>query len=317
MTHTASTTIATIGPAKPLASATLPAWLDPVLFPFESHFADVGGHHIHYVDEGVGPVLLFVHSAPSWSFYYRELILALRGRFRCIALDLPGWGLSSAASGFGYSLPEESNAVELFIEKLGLRDITLAVHDSGGPIALSVAARHPEWFRAFILTSTFGWSLTDYPKVRFMLRLASSWPFRLLNAAFNLFPRLVASYEPKQRKLSEPERVGLTRVFDTWQRRDRILLMLRELVRQPDYLNALELAMRSKLSDRPALIAFGEGDPVREFDQRWADIFPRHRRVIIDKELHFAHLGAARDLVANILSFWDELVDRQAEHAAQ
>ncbi|MGA2165869.1 MAG: MMPL family transporter, partial [Solirubrobacteraceae bacterium] len=48
------------------------------------------------VDEGEGPLLLMLHGNPTWSFVYREVIAALRGDFRCVALDYPGFGLSTA-----------------------------------------------------------------------------------------------------------------------------------------------------------------------------------------------------------------------------
>jgi haloalkane dehalogenase len=291
---------------------------DPELFPFTQRFVEVDGHRIHYIDEGAGPVLLFVHAAPTWSLYYREMVVGLRDRFRCVALDLPGWGLSEAAAGFEHSLPGHSTVVEHFIQHLALKDLTLAVHDSGGPIALAVAVRKPEWFRAFVLTSTLGWPLTDFPRVRIMLRLVCSWPFRLLNASVNLLPRLVARFAPRQRSLSPAERRALTGAFHTWARRDRILRLLRELVRQSSYLADLERGLRAKLADRPALILFGEVDPVRQlgFDKRWQAIFPRHRAFTISREHHFAHLGAAPELVAHIRSFWKDLVDRRPTEGA-
>jgi haloalkane dehalogenase len=296
--------------ALPPHATTLPRWVDPELLPLAHHFVEVDGHRIHYLDEGAGPVLLFVHAAPTWSFYYREMVLGLRDRFRCVALDLPGWGLSDAAPGFQHSLPAHSTVVEHFIQRLALTDVTLAVHDSGGPIALGVAVRKPEWFRAFVLTSTLGWPLAEFPRVRLMLNIVSSWPFRLLNACVNLLPHLVARFAPRQRSLSPAERRALTGAFHTWARRDRILRMLGELVRQSSYLADLERGLRAKLADRPALILFGEVDPVRKlgFDKRWQAIFPRHRALTIPREQHFAHLGAAREMIAHMLSFWDDLV---------
>ena len=83
-----------------------PAWVDDELFPFESRFVDIDGHSVHYVDEGSGPTLLFLHGNPTWSFVYREVIESLRDEFRCIAVDYPGFGLSSAAPGYRY-LPAE------------------------------------------------------------------------------------------------------------------------------------------------------------------------------------------------------------------
>jgi haloalkane dehalogenase len=69
-----------------MAVAERPAWVDDELFPFESRFIDIDGHSIHYVDEGSGPALLFLHGNPTWSFDYSKVIESLRQEFRCIVL---------------------------------------------------------------------------------------------------------------------------------------------------------------------------------------------------------------------------------------
>jgi pimeloyl-ACP methyl ester carboxylesterase len=74
-----------------------PEWLPWSAFPFQSRFRDIDGKRIHYLDEGSGPALLFV-SAGQWSFMFRDVIMRLRGKFRCLALDFPGSGLSPEAS---------------------------------------------------------------------------------------------------------------------------------------------------------------------------------------------------------------------------
>jgi haloalkane dehalogenase len=76
-----------------------PAWFDETLLPYSSHWIEVQGHTIHYLDEGSGPTLLMLHGNPTWSFLYRRLIAGLSDRFRCVALDYPGFGLSRAAAG--------------------------------------------------------------------------------------------------------------------------------------------------------------------------------------------------------------------------
>ena len=68
------------------------------LYPFASHTVALNGHRFHYVDEGTGPVLLLVHGNPTWSFYWRDLILALRDRYRVLAVDHIGCGLSDKPS---------------------------------------------------------------------------------------------------------------------------------------------------------------------------------------------------------------------------
>ena len=70
--------------------ATRPAWVDQELFPFESHFVEVGGARVHYIDEGQGPVFLGLHGNPTWSFLYRHIVRGLKDRFRCVAPTIPG-----------------------------------------------------------------------------------------------------------------------------------------------------------------------------------------------------------------------------------
>ena len=82
--------------ANPSVQAQATPWLDRTLFPFTSRFIDVGGNILHYVDEGSGSILLFLHANPLWSFTYRHAIQALRPNFRCIAVDYPDFGLSTA-----------------------------------------------------------------------------------------------------------------------------------------------------------------------------------------------------------------------------
>jgi haloalkane dehalogenase len=83
-----------------MADTGRPAWVDDELFPFESRFIAIDGHTVHYVDEGSGPTLLLLHGNPTWSFVYRDVIRALRDEFRCVALDYPGFGLSSPRAGY-------------------------------------------------------------------------------------------------------------------------------------------------------------------------------------------------------------------------
>src|SRR6185369_4619361 len=100
---------------------TRPGWVPDELYPFESHFAEIGGARVHYVDEGTGPVLLLLHGNPTWSFLYREIIRDLRSSFRCIAVDYPGFGLSTARAGYGFTPREHSAVVEKLVLALELR----------------------------------------------------------------------------------------------------------------------------------------------------------------------------------------------------
>ena len=99
---------------------------------------------LHYEDEGSGAVILFVHGTPTNSYEYRHLIAALSRRFRCIAPDHLGFGQSSRPPSFAYTPEAHAEVLKEFVEKLGLRDFTLVVHDFGGPIGLPLAVGSQE-----------------------------------------------------------------------------------------------------------------------------------------------------------------------------
>lgn len=136
-----------------------PAWVPEGLFPFESRFADVDGCRVHFIDEGSGPTLLFLHGNPTWSFLYRNIITRLRDRYRCVAVDYPGFGLSTARDGYGFTAAEHAEVMEALVDRWGLTGITMMGQDWGGPIGLAVAGRRPEAFAGFVLGNTWAWPL--------------------------------------------------------------------------------------------------------------------------------------------------------------
>jgi haloalkane dehalogenase len=292
-----------------LSGTLRPAWLETSLYPFESRYLDLESCRAHYVDEGAGPVILFLHAGPAWSFIYRNFIIGLRDRFRCIALDYPGFGLSPAPENFDHTLVNLAAVVEQFIERLDLRELTLLVHDSSGSIGLGVAGRHADRFKAMIITDSFAWPLRDYPLVSLMLRFVSGPVFGFFNQRFNLLPRLVSRVAPRRRRLSNAERAAFNQGFPTPESRRRIQRVFRSMTESEDYLQAVEQGL-SRINHLPALLIYGQFDPVRLFGwpARFARIFPRHRSVVIKGEGHFPHEGAPEEMVAAIRDWWDEQV---------
>jgi haloalkane dehalogenase len=89
---------------------TRPQWLDEKVYPFQSRFVEIEGNRIH--DEGHGPTLLLLHGNPTWSFLYRHIIPRLSRQFRCVAVDYPGFVLSSARPGYSFKPREHSTVLE-------------------------------------------------------------------------------------------------------------------------------------------------------------------------------------------------------------
>jgi len=135
----------------PVAQPGRPPWLPWPVFPFTSRFAAIDGKPIHYIDEGSGPALLFV-SAGQWAFMFRDVIVRLRRQFRCLTLDFPGCGLSPDPRGHDHSVPANAQILAGFIDALDLRDITMVVHDVGGPLGFLVATRRPDRFRGLVIS---------------------------------------------------------------------------------------------------------------------------------------------------------------------
>jgi haloalkane dehalogenase len=116
-----------------MARDAVPGWVDRKAYPFEPRWLDVGEGRLHYVDEGVGPTILFVHGTPTWSFEYRHLIGGLKAKHRCVAVDHLGFGLSERPAGSAYTPEAHAHRLRAFVDKLGLNGFTLVVHDFGAP----------------------------------------------------------------------------------------------------------------------------------------------------------------------------------------
>lgn len=137
-----------------VTAAHLPGWLRE-LYPFESKRFDTGRGGMSYLDEGSGDeAVVMVHGNPTWSFYYRNLVLALRGRIRCIVPDHIGCGLSDKPQDFDYTLPNHVANLTALLKSLGLRRIHLIVHDWGGPIGFGALLPDAEKLGQVIILNT-------------------------------------------------------------------------------------------------------------------------------------------------------------------
>lgn len=107
-------------------------------FPFESKYLEVKGSKMHYIDEGEGDPILFLHGNPTSSYLWRNVIPHLTNQARCIALDHIGMGKSDKPD-IDYGFIDSSNYLEEFINKLGLKNVTLVLHDWGAMLGFHYA----------------------------------------------------------------------------------------------------------------------------------------------------------------------------------
>ncbi|WP_419928898.1 haloalkane dehalogenase [Candidatus Poriferisocius sp.] len=130
-------------------------------FPFDSKYAAVHGSKIHYIDEGEGGPILFLHGNPTSNYLWRNVIPHLDGQGRCIAPDLIGMGKSDKPD-IQYGFMDSYRYLRGFIEELGLKDLTLVVHDWGSGLGFHYATENPGNVKAI----AFMESLHDVPPVK-------------------------------------------------------------------------------------------------------------------------------------------------------
>jgi haloalkane dehalogenase len=237
---------------------------------------------MHYVDEGTGPTVLFVHGTPTWSFEWRHQIRSLSPRYRTVAVDLVGMGLSDRPADFAYTPEAHSDALNEFVEKLDLRDITLVVHDFGGPIGLPLAICDHSRVARVVVINTFAWSLDDDPGVRRPARLLGGavgrWLYRRLN--FSLRVIVPAAFANKRALTPEIHRQYLA-PFPDAESRGRVLhAFARALLGSSDFYRRIADRLHT-LRNRPALIIWGTSDPAFRVNQleRWMSVLPQARVV--------------------------------------
>lgn len=133
-------------------------------YPFESKYIEVLGSKLHYIDEGQGDPILFLHGIPTSSYLWRNVIPTLSPHARCIAPDLIGMGKSDVPN-IEYRVFDHIHYIEEFITTLDLKNITLMVHGWGSVIGLDIAMRYPERFKGIAFLESHIRPVTDWSMV--------------------------------------------------------------------------------------------------------------------------------------------------------
>ena len=264
---------------------------------------------MHYVDEGSGAPILFVHGTPTNSYEYRHLIAALSKRFRCIAPDHLGFGESARPRSFAYTPEAHAAVLREFVERLGLDDFTLVVHDFGGPIGLPLITDHPSHsphVSRLILMNTWAWPLDDDPKMargaRFIGGAIGRFLYRYANASLRLI--MPSAYGDRKKLTPEIHR----RYLDVFGDRDARVLVLHALAKsllgsRSHYQSLLDRLDR--LRAMPVLIVWGMKDSAFQPYQleRWRQLLPGAQVETIGGAGHWPHEEEPGRVVAAIERF--------------
>ena len=295
-----------------------PAWVDDDLFPFESHFVEIDGHSVHYIDEGSGPTLLFLHGNPTWSFVYRDVIRALRDEFRCVALDYPGFGLSSARRDYRFLPEEHKQVVTTFVDALALSGVTLVAHDWGGPIGLATVEQRPAAFDGLVLANTWGWPMDGDTKVHIFSHLMGGPLGRLLIRRVNLFVNAMIPAGHRLRKPTAAEMTHYREALATSARRQASAVLPRRITASRALLADVEARLPG-LANLPTLIIWADADIAfgSKERRRWERTFADHHTVIVEGAGHFVQSDAPDKFAAAIRDWRKSLVSDGAENEAR
>ena len=268
---------------------TTPDWLDRTAYPFAQHAFAVPAGSLNFVDEGIGSPVVLVHGNPSWSWQFRGVIARLAPAHRCIAPDHLGFGLSDKPADFSYLPEDHARNLELLLEHLDLRDITLVVNDWGGPIGLSYALNHPDRVARLVITNTWMWPVNDDwyysgfsgfmggPIGRQLIRRRNFFADTVVKMAFGTKSRLTPAIH---RHYLAP--------LGTQADRRGSWVFPRQIIAATPWLRSL-WERREAIADKPALLAWGMKDiAFREKELRgWEGLLRRSRTVRYADTGHF------------------------------
>lgn len=284
-------------------------------YDFTHHYADVNGFRMHYIDEGRGPTVVMLHGNPNWSYYYRNLVRALRDKYRCLVPDHIGCGLSDKPGDdrYEYSLERRVADLTAWLDKLqATRDLTLVVHDWGGMIGMAYATRFADRFRRLVILNTGAFHLPKTKAVPWQLKLARGVLGALLVRGLNAFSRgAVASCVTRHSMTTEVARAYCA-PYDSWANRIAVHRFVQDIPLNPGD-RGYDLVTRvadnlGRLQNIPMFIGWGDRDFVfdEHFLNEWIRRFPQ-------AELHrFADCGhyiledAADELIPLIQTFLEK-----------
>ena len=286
------------------------------LYPFTSRYLKVGGFDYHYIDEGAGEPLVMLHGNPTWSFYFRELVKGLAPRYRCIAPDHIGCGLSAKPGPDAYDYRLQSRVADLtaFLDHLALEQkITLVVHDWGGAIGMAYAVAHPQRIRRLVILNTAAFFPPGGKGIPWRLRVIRDFPSlaAFLVLRLNLFS-VGALYLAAANKLPADVRAGLTAPYNCPKNRIATLKFVQDIPLVPgdpgyDLVAATTAGLR-RLAEKPVLICWGERDFVFDLDYlaRWRRIFPQSRVYSLPDAGHYVLEDASERIVRWTRNFLEQ-----------
>ena len=246
-------------------------------YPFQSHFFNLKNQlKIHFVDEGSGDPIIMVHGNPTWSFYYRNLVSSFSKKFRCIAVDNIGCGLSDKPQDYDYTLENHIQNLTELITSLNLKKVTLVVHDWGGAIGFGYATRFPDNIKKIVILNTAAFPDKNIPFRINILKfpVLGDWAVR----TFNLFA-WPATFMTTVKPLSKEIKQGYLYPYNNFQNRIATSKFVQDIPMASDHKTYATLSTIEKNLTKvqcPKLMLWGEKDFcfTTHFYNRFKEIYP-------------------------------------------
>jgi cis-3-alkyl-4-acyloxetan-2-one decarboxylase len=277
-------------------------------------FVQPSGLNQSYLDEGKGDVVVMLHGNPSWSYYWRHLVLGLRDQYRCIVPDHIGMGLSDKPNdpGYRYTLQSRVNDLERLLDSLNLGDnITLAVHDWGGMIGFGWALQHSKRIKRLVILNTAAFPLPAEKPLPWQLYLGRNMMLgTLLIRGFNAFAG-GAVRDGVVNKMPRDVGKAYLAPFDSWANRISTSRFVQDIplsAKDPAWslLDASEKCLH-QYADRPSFIGWGLKDFV--FDHHFLKGFqkklPNAEQHVFEDAGHYVMEDKYSVLVPAIRKFLD------------
>jgi len=280
-------------------------------FNFAPHYHDINGFAMHFVDEGRGEPIVLVHGDPTWGYLYRKFIPTLSQRHRCIVPDHMGMGRSGTPrEPYPYRLHHHVANLEALLLHLELRELTLVLHDWGGPVGLGFATRHPDRIKRLVLMNTWAcapWPGGPFPRLLELIRSERGERFVLEKNGY-LEPALVGTTH-RPENLTKTVLDAYRAPFPTPESRLALLCWSRDIPvheTDPSYseMKRIEEAL-VRFIGTPTLLVWGMRDPVlpESVLRMWQRIYPQATAAEIEDASHFLQEDAPERIVLCIEEF--------------
>lgn len=286
-------------------------------YPFIPETLVIGGHKLSYVDDGPrdAPVVLALHGNPTWSFHFRKLITGLSDKYRVIAPDHMGCGFSDKPQDYQYTLETHIKNVTTLVDSLGLKQVTLAVHDWGGAIGFGYAVNRPETIRSLILFNTAAFPSGNVPlRIRLCaIPLLGEFFVRRLNAFVRGAVTLGMAVN-KPERLTDAVKRGYLAPYDSWKNRIAVARFVQDIPmneNHPTYPLIKSIGERLALFENtPALALWGMRDFcfTSKFLDEWLRRLKNMEAHMLGDAGHFA-LEDAHELVIPMIRSFLERTD--------